>query len=151
MRSSSRLFSYKLVVCTDNTYEFEVLEPTASAWAPPPACGREAAALGRATCHGERARSSRLGHRLAVASPSYCLAADGGGARCTAPLHSACPLPLPPPPTPAPPRTIFRIGREKSIVQRAPNNFGKTHGALASSPSRPERLAARPVRRSGAT
>lgn len=37
--------------------------------------------------------------------------------------------------TPAPPRRIFRIGREKSIVQRAPNNFGKTHGALASSPA----------------
>lgn len=37
--------------------------------------------------------------------------------------------------TPAPPRRIFRIGREKSIVQRAPNNFGKTHGALAFSTS----------------
>lgn len=100
-----------------------------------------------------RARCSRLGHRLAVASPSYCLPDDGraGGARCTAPLHSACPpaprYPLDSgrPATPAPPRRIFRIGREKSIVQRAPNNFGKTHGALAS--SRPRRSSALPPSR----
>ncbi|CAH2071283.1 unnamed protein product, partial [Iphiclides podalirius] len=100
------------------------------------------------------ARCSRRGHRLAVASPSYCLPDGPDGARCTAPLHRLPPyrprpppvrLPAPPAPTPAagpppaPPRRIFRIGREKSIVQRAPNNFGKTHGALATAMTEPRR------------
>lgn len=76
--------------------------------APPPAeksrgCG--AAAALHVTVR--RARSSRRGHRLSVASPSYCLA--DGGARCTAPLHSADPpaaaFPLAPSPRRAhPPR-----------------------------------------------
>lgn len=72
--------------------------------APPPAvwsrgCGATAAL--HVTVR--RARSSRRGHRLTVASPSYCLP-DGrdGGARCTAPLHSTCPPAAVPPPPPPP-------------------------------------------------
>lgn len=100
---------------------------------------------GRATCH---CAASAL---LAPWSPTLSgvavlLSARRPGRRRA--LHRPAALRLPPwryaplarPPssrrtTPAPPRRIFRIGREKSIVQRAPNNFGKTHGALASSPA----------------
>lgn len=109
--------------------------------APPPAvvsqgCGASAAL--HVTVR--RARSSRRVHRLTVPSPSYCLRAAGTAAR-VAPPRCTPPAPRAGPPrttpssrrAPAPPRRIFRIGREKSIVQRAPNNFGKTHGALASS------------------
>ncbi|CAG4914882.1 unnamed protein product [Colias eurytheme] len=62
--------------------------------APPPAVfTRGCGAVAALHVTVRRARSSRLGHRLTVASPSYCLPDDGrdGGARCTAPLHSACP------------------------------------------------------------
>ena len=63
-----------------------------------------------------RARSSRRGHRLSVASPSYCLP-DGrdGGARCTAPLHSACPPGAMPPSLGPPPPVALHPPRPEEF------------------------------------
>lgn len=69
-----------------------------------------------------RARSSRRGHRLAVPSPSYCLPDGWDGARCTAPLHSACP-PAAMPPTFGPLLT-------SRYTRTAPKNFPHRAGKI---------------------
>ncbi|CAH2240006.1 jg3434 [Pararge aegeria aegeria] len=73
-----------------------------------------------------RARSSRRGHRLTVASPSYCLPVGrDGGARCTAPLHSACP------PAPAAARAPHpRAAPPPCITRSAPKNFPHRVGKI---------------------
>ncbi|CAH2105753.1 unnamed protein product [Euphydryas editha] len=129
--------------------------------APPPAvwsrgCGATAAL--HVTVR--RARSSRRGHRLTVASPSYCLP-DGrdGGARCTAPLHSACP-PADVPPPPPPPVALHPLRPEEFSASGGKNRLcsePRIISARRTAPLRPPRrrrrgrrtaVAAAPVKRS---
>lgn len=72
--------------------------------------------------------------RRPTVCPTAGTAARVAPPRCTPPAPLAL-RPLLPPHYTRPAPKNFPHRAEKSIVQRAPNNFGKTHGALVSSRS----------------
>ncbi|CAD0197469.1 unnamed protein product [Chrysodeixis includens] len=127
--------------------------------APPPAeWSRGCGAVAALHVTVRRARSSRRGHRLSVASPSYCLP-DGrdGGARCTAPLHSACPPgAMPPSHGPPPPVALHPPRPEEFSASGGKNRLcsePRIISARRTAPLRPLRrppLPPPPPRRSSA-